>query len=210
MWQKVKSVSSFKLDPWLGLFELVRKKENLYTKWHLGREVLAFRNTSGIINSWVSGMTADVWVGNNTNRKLTSKMDTEGTMFWVLRCSLQKLKLTLAFLPLVKQGHKVGCGMVNLMLEHYPLDYCGHGHHWDSWALGNSWPDSEGREETSLISSRVSKVLPMAKMWSFVDRVLLWRRLGYLCFLFHLEYLTFLVPWTSLAVWMKPMGHFSE
>lgn len=62
---RVRSVSSFKLDSWLGLFELVQKKKNLYTKWHLGREVLAFQNTNGIINSWVSRTTADVRMGSN-------------------------------------------------------------------------------------------------------------------------------------------------
>ena len=65
---RVRSVPSFKLDPWLGLFELVQKN-NFYTKWHLGRDVLAFQNTNGIVNSWVLGTTADVWMGNNTRRE---------------------------------------------------------------------------------------------------------------------------------------------
>lgn len=68
-YDRVRSVPSFKLDPCLGLFELVQKKNNLYTKWHLGKDVLGFQNMNDIINAWVSRTTADVWMGNNTKRE---------------------------------------------------------------------------------------------------------------------------------------------
>lgn len=163
---RVRSVPSFKLDPWLGLFELVQKKNNFYTKWHLGKEVLAFQNTNGIVNSWVLGAAADVWMGNNTKRLKRKRNGFKGYCTLVPLLFPAKTWTNDRF-SLIRAGpeESVWYNESNAVVS--PLNDCGHW--WESWAFGK-WLAGQGREEGD-ISHQNSRLLCWGVPWQKCDRL---------------------------------------
>ena len=131
-------------------------------------------------------------------------MDSRSIVLWFLRYFLQKPQITTDFL--FCQAGAEGWGVAwwiwcssNIHLT--PVVMATN----ETRVVGSGWLDSEGRKGTFLISGRVSKLLPMTEVWSFIDWVLLWRWLGLPLVVTLLGkkvgMFNLFITGTSLAVW---------